>query len=73
MNNSTAIFAGLALIAAAVYVGNAPAYSQADASGWGPWNFKAEPASDQIWLLNSSTGQMLFCTKAECVKLKMPQ
>jgi hypothetical protein len=71
MSTPTAIFTGLALIAAAIYLGNAqPAISQAaDLSNWGPWNVKVEKPDQVAWKLNSSNGEMYFCTKTDCTKL----
>jgi hypothetical protein len=84
MNIPTAIFAGLALIAAAIFFANGNlALSQVEAegessvSGFGPWNFKGIQADYAVWKLNSTTGEMHLCVirnnaNAESLCAKVP-
>lgn len=62
MKTPTAILAGLALIAAAIYVANGnPALGQSEPSGFGPWNIKDMKAGTVLWKLNSATGDLFVC------------
>jgi hypothetical protein len=73
MSAGNAIFAGLALVATAIYLGNAqPVMSQnTQASpGFGPWNMKDVKQNEVVWKLNSSNGEIFRCSDKECVKME---
>ena len=54
LDTPTAIFGGLALIAAAYFLSNL------FSAGFGPWNMK-DDGDYGLWLLNSSNGEIRFC------------
>jgi hypothetical protein len=70
MSTPTAIFAGLALIVTAIYLGNGkPALSQSG-SGFGPWNMKDVKSNEIVWKLNSATGDLFRCAEKQCTKME---
>ena len=76
MNITTAVFAGLAMIAAAIFLTNpGPATSQGGIWG-GPWQVVVA-GENAAWKLNSANGDLFYCfwgerggVTAQCLAIK---
>ena len=77
MNTPTAVFAGLVMIAAAIFLTNAgPATSQGSMWGVNAWQVVAA-GENAAWKLNSANGDLFYCfwglrgeVSSECFAIK---
>jgi hypothetical protein len=68
MTMPNAVFAGLVLIAATIYLGhaqNATGQTQ-PVSPSGPWFLKNTNPNDQVWKMNAATGDLYKCSENKC-------
>jgi hypothetical protein len=69
MKRSIALFAGLCLIAAAIYYGSfnlAPIPPVVDDDPIGPYSVAPFPSGTGAWLLDTAGGDLYVCTPESC-------